>query len=98
MEDRLCRQYFLAPQQTMQRRYEAPRAVFAAEEPLADVAQRFGYEVSTPKAMACRFRAECRRGVTPPFSCRTVAGVIPGGVLAMTDAGRMYLRSPTAAP
>jgi hypothetical protein len=98
MEDLLRRQYFLAPQQTTHRRYEALRAVFVAEEPLADVARRFGYEVSTLRSMACRFRAECRRGVTPPFSCRTVAGVIPGGVGAITDADRSYLRSLTAAP
>jgi len=98
MEDRRCRQYFLAPQQTTHRRYEALRAVFVADEPLADVAQRFGYEASTLKSMVCRFRAECRRGVTPPFPCRTVAGVIPGGVMAMTDTGRSYPRSPTAAP
>ena len=98
MEDRLCRQYFLAPQQTAPRRYEALRAVFVAEEPPADVARRFGYEVSTLKSMVCRFRAECRRGATPPCSCRTVAGGIPGGVMAMTDAGRRYPRSPPAAP
>jgi hypothetical protein len=98
MEDRHCRQYFLAPQQTTHRRYEALRAVFVAEEPLADVAQRFGYEVSTLKSMSCRFRAECRRGVTPPFSCRTVAGGIPGRVMAITDTDRSYPRSRTAEP
>jgi hypothetical protein len=96
MEDRHCRQYFLAPQQTSHRRYEALRAVFVAGEPLAVVAQRFGYKVSALKSMACRFRAECRQDAIPPFSSRTVAGGIPGRVMAMTDTGRNYPRSRTA--
>jgi hypothetical protein len=96
MEDRHCSQYFLAPQQTTQRRYEALRAVFVAGEPLAVVAQRFGYKVSALKSMVCRFRAERRQGVTPPFSFRTVAGGIPGCVMATTDTGRSYPRPRTA--
>src|SRR5262249_46234028 len=43
------RQYFLAPQQTTQRRYEALRALFVTGEPLAVVAQRFGYKISALK-------------------------------------------------
>ena len=96
MEDRHCSQYFLAPQQTTHRRYEALRAVFVAGEPLAVVAQRFGYKVSAVKSMACRFRAECRQGVTPPFSCRTAADGLPDRAVATTDTARNYPRSPTA--
>ena len=96
MKDRHWSQYFLAPQQTTHRRYEALRAVFVAGEPLAVVAQRFGYKVSALKAMACRFRAECRRGATPPFSCRTAAGGLPGRAVATTDTDRNYPRSRTA--
>jgi hypothetical protein len=96
MEDRHCCQYFLAPQQTSHRRYEALRAVFVAGEPLTVVAERFGYKVSALKSMACRFRAECRRGSTPPFSCRMAADAIPGRVAMMTATGRNYPRSPTA--
>ena len=96
MEDRHCRQYFLAPQQTTHRRYEALRAIFVAGKPLAVVAQRFKYKVSALKSMACRFRAECRRGSTPPFSSRTVAGGIPGRVMARTDTDRSCPRSRTA--
>ena len=98
MEDRLCRQYFLAPQQTTHCRYEALRALFVAGEPLAVVAQRFGYKVSALKSMACRFRADCRQGATPPFSFRTDAGGIPGRVRAMIAMDRNYPRSPTAEP
>jgi hypothetical protein len=73
MDDSRCRQYFLAPQETSQRRYEALRAVFVEGEPLDTVAPRFGYTVATLKSMASRFRADCRRGAIPPFSFRTVA-------------------------
>ena len=96
MEDRHCSQYFLAPQQTTHRRYEALRAVFVAREPLAVVAQRFGYKISALKSMACRFRTECRRGVTPPFSFGTVADGLPDRAVATTDTDRNYPRSPTA--
>ena len=96
MEDRHCRQYFLAPQQTTQRRYEALRAVFVAGEPLAVVAQRFGYKVSALKSMVCRFRAECRRGSIPPFSFPMDGADIPGRARVTTDTGRTCPRSPTA--
>jgi hypothetical protein len=95
MEDRRCTQYFLAPQETSHRRYEALRAVIVEAEPLAIVAQRFGYQVSTLKAMTCRFRADCRRGIAPPFSFRTVEDGIPGRA-AKTDADPKYPRSRTA--
>jgi hypothetical protein len=96
MEDRHCSQYFLAPRQTTHRRYEALRAVFVAGEPLAIVAQRFGYKVSALKSMACRFRAECRRGSTPPFSCPTAVGDVPDRAMATTDTGRNCPRLRTA--
>ncbi len=96
MEDPHCRHYFLAPQQTSHRRYEALRAVFLNGEPLAIVAQRFGYKVPALKSMACRFRAECRRGVTPPFSFPTVADALPDRAVARTDTGRTCPRAPIA--
>jgi hypothetical protein len=95
MNDQLCRQYFLAPQETSQRRYEALRAVFVDGEPLTVVAQRFGYKVATLKSMACRFRADCRRGDPSPFSFRTVADDLPGRA-ATTDTDPNYPKSPTA--
>jgi hypothetical protein len=95
MADRCCSQYFLAPQETSQRRYEALRAVFVDREPLAIVAQRFGYKVSALKSMTGRFRADCRRGVTPPFSFRTVEAGLPGSA-AKTDADPTCQRSRAA--
>jgi hypothetical protein len=97
MEEQHCRQYFLAPQQTSHRRYEALRAVFLNGEPLAVVAQRFGYKVSALKSMACRFRAECQRGGAPPFSFPTAAGGIPGRAAARMATGRNCPRSRIAA-
>jgi len=97
MEDQLCRQFFLAPRQTTQRRYEALRAVFIAGEPLAVAAQRFGYKFSALKSIACRFRADCRRGATPPFSSPMAGGEIPGRAATPARAGRNYPRWRTAA-
>jgi hypothetical protein len=70
--------FFLEPKLTSQRRYEALRAIFVEDEPLDQVAQRFGYKSSALRSMACRFRGDCRRSVTPPFFSRTDADVHPG--------------------
>ena len=96
MEDSHCRQYFLVPQETSQRRYEALRAIFVDGLPLADVAERFGYKVSTLKSMACRFRAACRGGAAPPFSFRMAEDDPPDLTAAKTDSGPRSRRSPTA--
>ena len=42
MQDSVCRRFFLAPQQTLHRRYEALRAVFVDQQPQREVAQRLG--------------------------------------------------------
>ena len=97
MEDPRCTQYFLTPQETSQRRYEALRAVFVDGEPLAGVAQRFGYKVSTLKSMACRFRAACRSGATPPFFFRMAEDDTPGPIAVKTDMGPKSRRSRTVA-
>jgi hypothetical protein len=76
--------FFLEPEQTFQRRYEALRAVFVDAEPLDRVAVRFGYKSSALRSMASRFRADRRRGVTPPFFSRTGADVHPGLTPAKT--------------
>ena len=74
MDGSLVGRFFLEPQQTFQRQYEALRAIFVDHEPLDRVAVRFGYKPSTLKSMASRLRADCRRGVTPPFFSPTAAG------------------------
>ena len=92
-----CRdiQFFLEPQQTFHRQYEALRAVFVEGQPLEPVAVRFGYKLSTLQAMVSRFRADRRRGVTPPFFARTAADGPAGHRRAEGVPLRKSLRSPT---
>jgi hypothetical protein len=77
MDDRPCLEFFLEPRQSFQRRYEALRAIFVSGEPLVRVAERFGYRVAALKSMVSRFRGDRRRGITPPFFCRTVEDDLP---------------------
>ncbi len=67
------RRFFLEPQQTFQRQYEALRAIFVDDEPLERVAERFDYKPSTLRSMASRLRADYRRGLATPFFSRTDA-------------------------
>ena len=76
--------FFLEPKPTFQRRYEALRAIFVDAEPLDQVAERFGNKSSALRSMACRFRGDCRRGVTPPFFSRTAADGHSGHTRAKT--------------
>jgi hypothetical protein len=70
MDGRHTSRFFLEPKQTFQRQYEALRAIFVEGDPLDQVAVRFGYRSSALRSMVSRFRADCRRGVTPPFFSR----------------------------
>jgi hypothetical protein len=77
MDDPRCGDFFLQPQNTLHRRYEALRAFFVEGRPLPDIASQFGYRRSALKSMVCRFRASCRNGMPPPFFFRTAAGGPP---------------------
>jgi hypothetical protein len=77
MDGSYASRFFLEPKQTFQRQYEALRAVFVENQSLDQVAERFGYKPSALRSMACRFRGDCRRGVTPPFFSRTDVDVRP---------------------
>ena len=79
MDDLLCRQFFLQPQRTNQRRYEALRAFFVQGQRLAEIADRLGYRVSALKSMVCRFRATCVRVDPPPFFFPTGVGDLLAG-------------------
>jgi hypothetical protein len=96
MEDHCCRQYFLEPEETFQRRYQALRAVFVDGRSLVDVAEQFGYKVSALRSMVCRFRATRRRDLTPPFFSPTVGDVPRGDAVARTWMAPSCPRSPTA--
>jgi hypothetical protein len=95
MDGSHARQFFREPRQTFQRQYEALRAIFVDAEPLDQVAQRFGYKPSALRSMASRLRVDCRRGVTPPFSLRTVAGDRSGRAQAKTDRAPKHQKSRT---
>ena len=88
--------YFLEPDQTFHRRYEALRAVFVEAQPLERVAERFGFKVSALRSMVSRFRADRRRGATPPFSSRTGAADLAGRRRAGT--GRPLIRPKSRTP
>jgi hypothetical protein len=89
--------FFLEPKQTFQPQYEALRAIFVGGEPLDQVAEQFGYKPSALRSMACRFRGDCRRGVTPPFFSPTGADVHPGPARAKTGRARNRPKSRTVA-
>jgi hypothetical protein len=89
--------FFLEPQQTFHRRYEALRAIVVAGEPVDRVAERFGYKPSALRSLASRFRADRRRGITPPFFSPTVADGPAGGAVKGTDRSPRSRRSPTVA-
>ena len=97
MDGSLTRQFFLEPQQTFHRRYEALRAIFVDDEPLERVAERFDYKPSALRSMASRLRADCRRGIAPPFFSRTAAGGPSVRVRAEHDRAPRRPTSPTVA-
>ena len=74
MDDSGCHDFFLHPDPTMHRRYEALRAVFLDHRPLAEVARQFGYRHGTLRNLVAQFRAQCRTGQVPPFSPPRLTG------------------------
>ena len=70
MDDPRCRQFFLQPDLTQQKRYEAVRAVVVDKQPLLDVARRFGFAHGSLRNLVSQFYGQIRAGQTPPFSPR----------------------------
>ena len=68
MDDPRWQQFFSDPQAAPQRRYEAIRAVTIDQQPMAEVAERFGFTCGTVRNLVSQFRACIRQGRTPPFS------------------------------
>ena len=94
MDDAPCREFFVAPQQTFHRRYEALRAFFVEGRPLADIAAQFGYKADALKAMVSKFRSQRRSSQTPPFSFLTAADDLPINDAAKTPMAPMSPQSP----
>ena len=77
MDGQLCRRFFLDPQLTFHRRYEALRAFFVDGRAVAEIAAQFGYKPTALNVMISRFHAQFRRGSVPPFLSPTVEGDLP---------------------
>jgi hypothetical protein len=84
MDDNACRRYFMEPEQTFHRRYEALRAFFVEGQSVEETAARFGYRVAALKSMISRFRAGCGQGQSPPFFFRTDGDAPRAGDVAKT--------------
>ena len=97
MDGSHARRFFLEPIPTFQRRYEALRAIFVDDEPLDQVARRFGYTPSTLRSLASRLRADCRRGVATPFFSPTGGADLSDPVRAKTDRVPRLRTSPIVA-
>ncbi len=97
MDGSHTRRFFLEPQQTFQRQYEALRSLFVDDEPLERVAERFDYRPSTLRSMASRLRADYRRGIATPFFSPTAADGPPVPGRAKDDRGPRRPTSPTVA-
>ena len=52
MDDSSCLRYFLEPDDTLHRRYEALRAYFVQRRPLPEIAIQFGYTYDTLRQVA----------------------------------------------
>jgi hypothetical protein len=77
MDGQPCRRFFLDPQLTFHRQYEALRAFFVDDRPVAEIAAQFGYKPTALNVMISRFHAQFRRGNVPPFLSPTVEGDLP---------------------
>lgn len=97
MEDDLCRRFFLDPQETFHRRYEALRAFFVERRSLEETAAQFGYRVGALKSMISRFRAGFRTGQAPPFFFPTGVGARRVGAAAKISRGPNWPSLPIAA-
>ena len=78
MDAALLRSFFLKPSNPLQRQYEVLRAVLVDEQPMQEVAERFGYRYDTVRALASQFRRQFTGGQLPPFSSLPDAVVPPG--------------------
>ena len=97
MDDTTYRRFFLEPEQTSHRRYEALRAIFVEGLPLNQVADRFGYRPAALRSLASRFRSGFRAGSPPPFSFSTDPDAPRAGNCVKTKAVQTSPKSPTVA-
>jgi hypothetical protein len=97
MDDELCRRFFVEPEETYHRRYEALRAFFVEGRSLDETAAQFGYRQPALKSVISRFRAGCRKGSSPPFFFRTDGDDLPADDIVKTSTDPNCPKLPTAA-
>ena len=97
MDDSICRRFFLEPDQTSHRRYEALRAIFVDGLSLNQVADRFGYRPLALRSLVSQFRRSCRAGSPPPFSFAIDLDAPRAGKRAKTKAVPSSPKSPIVA-
>jgi len=97
MDGQLGRRFFVDPQLTFQRRYEALRAVFVEDRTRAEVAARFGYKPAALKVMISRFNSQLRKGRVPPFFSLTDADAHRDGAATKTQTDPKSPLSPISA-
>ena len=75
MDELACRRFFLNPNQTAHRRYEALRAVFVEGQSQKDAAARFGYTYGSMRQLVNQFRrvSEDQTTATEAFFSRPAA-------------------------
>ncbi len=96
MDGHPCRSFFLEPELTFHRRYEALRAFFVEGRPVAEIAAQFGYKPTALQVMIRRFHAQFRRARVPPFSSPTVEGDPPAHRVVTTGTAPKNPPSPTS--
>ena len=94
MNELAYRNFFLEPNDTWHRRYEALRACFVEQQPLAEVARRFGVRYGTACNWVSQFRSQCDADQRPPFFFSLSADARQHRVMLPTRNQRS--RSPTS--
>lgn len=67
MADPLCQRFFTEPTQTRHKHYEILRAHFVEQRPLPAIAEQFGMNFYSVRALVRAFRAQCQADQVPPF-------------------------------
>ncbi len=95
MADRLCQCFFTEPRQTLHRRYEILRAHFVEQRPLQALAEQFGMNYYSVRALVRDFRAQCQAHQPPPFLSNRAGGDPPRRMLPSRRDHRSRRPSPT---
>jgi hypothetical protein len=78
-DDFLCQQFFLEPDQVLQRRYEVLRAFFVERCSMTQIGQQFGLSHGAVRNLVSDFRTKRQSGqVAPFFGSRCVDGPLLG--------------------